>query len=115
MRAYHRVDPLMDERKGHYTPAQFGTFLKVQLLAGRQTKRGSFRSLLALRRMLPAAYSTHVPFLVSEGDLVIRTDESVYVDGWQEWQEGDLTVAERMARLRNKRSNGGVSHGGSPP
>ena len=40
MRAYHRIDPLMDERKSHYSPAQFGAFVKVQLLAGRQTHRG---------------------------------------------------------------------------
>lgn len=113
MRAYHRVDPLMDERKGHYTPAQFGTFLKVQLLAGRQSKRGHFRSVAALRAMLPSAYVRHVDFLLSEGDLDVLTDGSVYVDGWDQWQEGDLTVKDRMAALRNRRRNGTVTEGGS--
>ena len=106
MRAYHRIDPLMDERKGHYTPAQLATFLKVQLVAGRQTTRGRFRSLAHLKAMLPAAYARHVDFLIAEGDLDVMADQSIYVDGWDEWQEGDFTVKDRMARLRNRRRNG---------
>ena len=108
MRAYHRVDPLMDERKSHYTPAQFGAYLKVQLVAGRQSHRGRFRSIEALRMALPAAYARHVPFLVEEGDVVVSRTH-VYVDGWDEWQEGDVTVGERMKRLRNRRRNGTVT------
>lgn len=115
MRAYHRVDPLMDDRKGHYTPAQLGTYLKVQLLAGRQSNRGRFRSVAALRSMLPGAYARHVDFLVSEGDLVTGPDGCAYLDGWDEWQEGDITVGERMARLRNRRRNSGVTGGGDGP
>lgn len=109
MRAYHRVDPLMDERKSHYSPAQFGAFLKVQLVAGRQTHRGRFRSIDALRGALPAAYARHVQFLLDEGDVVVNGGGEVYVPGWDEWQEGDFTVRERMARLRNKRRNNGVT------
>jgi len=109
VRAYHRVDPLMDERKGHYTPAQLGAFLKVQLVAGRQTNRGHFRSVAALRAILPATYTRHVDFLLAEGDLDVLADGSVYVDGWREWQEGDLTVKDRMARLRNRQRNGTVT------
>jgi hypothetical protein len=105
MRAYHRIDPLMDERKSDYTPAQFGAFLKVQLLAGRQTRRGRFRSIQALTGALPSAYARHVRFLVEHRDLIVAKDGSVYVDGWDEWQEGDLTVRERMARLRNRHRN----------
>jgi hypothetical protein len=112
MRAYHRVDPLMDERKGHYSPAQLGAFLKVQLLAGRQKHRGRFRSLEALRSTLPAKYATHLPFLVAEGDVVIQKDGCAYIDGWDEWQEGDVTVKERMAKLRNRRRNGTVTGDG---
>jgi len=105
MRAYHRVDPLMDERKGHYTPAQLGAFLKVQLVAGRQTKRGHFRSVAALKAILPTSYVRHVDFLVAEGDLEVSRSGAVYVDGWDQWQEGDLTVRDRMAALRNRRRN----------
>jgi|SRR4051812_38359900 hypothetical protein len=97
----------MDERKGHYSPAQLGAYLKVQLLAGRQSRRGRFRSSAALRSMLPAAYARHVDFLISEGDLV-ECKDGLYVDGWDEWQEGDVTVRERMARLRNRHRNGSV-------
>ena len=107
-RAYHRVDPLMDERKSHYSPAQFGTFMKVQLAAGRQSRPGYFRSTAALRSALPASYARHVDFLVSQGDLVER-DGMIYVDGWKEWQEGDLTVADRMKALRNRRRNASVT------
>jgi hypothetical protein len=108
VRAYHRVDPLMDERKSHYTPAQLGAYLKVQLVAGRQSNRGRFRSLEALRMALPAAYARHLDFLVAEGDIVVSKTH-VYVDGWDEWQEGDITVRERMARLRNRKRNGTVN------
>lgn len=100
MRAYHRVDPLMDERKSDYSPAQLGAFLKVQLVAGRHVQRGRFRSRKALDGALPTAYARHVPWLIAQGDLVVRPDGSVYVDGWDEWQEGDLNVGERMRRLR---------------
>lgn len=111
MRAYHRVDPRMDEAKSHYTPAQLGAFLKVQLVAGRQKHRGRFRSLEALRMTLPVSYVRHIPFLVSEGDIRVGGDGTAYIDGWDEWQEGDITVKERMAKLRNRRRNNGVTDG----
>lgn len=123
MRAYHRVDPIMDERKSHYTPAQLGSFLKVQLMAGRQTRRGRFRSVAALKSSLAPPYARSVDFLVEQGDIIptVRHEEckqcpdgpiprgEVYVDGWDEWQEGDLTVRDRMARLRNRKRNNGVT------
>lgn len=115
MRAYHRVDPLMDERKGHYTPAQLGAYLKVQLVAGRQTQRGRFRSMAVLRGILPGPYAKHIDFLIQEGDIVETPEGAVYLDGWDEWQEGDLTVRDRMTALRNRRRNRGVTETVTPP
>jgi len=109
MKAYIRTDPLIDERKGHYSPAQLGAYLMVLCKAARQADRGRFRSEAALRNMVPAAYVKVLPFLYSEGDLVVKDDGSVYVDGWDEWQEGDLTVGERMRRMRNRKRNAGVT------
>lgn len=99
----------MDEAKSHYTPAQLGAFLKVQLVAGRQKHRGRFRSLEALRMTLPVAYVKYIAFLVAEGDIRVGPDGTAYIDGWDEWQEGDLTVADRMKALRNRRRNDGVT------
>lgn len=105
MKAYIRVDPLIDEHKSDYTPAQLGTFLKVLALASRGKYRGRFRSRRALVGLLPAAYVRQLPHLFAEGDLIEQPDGEVYVDGYDEWQEGDLTVRERMARLRNRQRN----------
>ena len=105
MKAYLRFDPMMDESKGHCSPGQFGAFVKIVCLASRQKDRGRFRSMDALRRMLSPAYARHLPFLISEGDVVELPDGRAYIDGWDEWQEGDWTVAERMARLRDKGRN----------
>lgn len=113
MKAYLRIDPLIDERKSHYTPAQLGAFVKVLALSSRQGQRGRFRSVKALTGALPAAYGKHVPFLVEQGDLIEQPDGSLYLDGYDEWQEGDVTVKERMARLRNRHRNGAVTGGGA--
>lgn len=106
MKAYLRIDPLLDERKSHYTPAQLGAFIKVLALASRQMHRGRFRSQKALVGALPVAYGRLVQFLVDQGDLVQQADGSLYFDHYDDWQEGDLTVRERMARLRNRHRNG---------
>lgn len=108
MKAYLRFDPLTDERKAGYTDGQFRAFFKTLCFAARQNPRGRFRSLAQLRGLL-GAHARHVSFLIAEGDIVPLGDGSVYVDGWDQWQEGDLTVAARMAALRNRRRNGAVT------
>lgn len=115
MRAYHRVDPLMDEKKSHYTPDQFGAFMKVQLVAGRQAQPGYFRSRTALEQALPSSYAQHIAFLWAENDLIEMPDGRVYVDGYTEWQEGDLTVAERMRRLRERKAQQKGNHAQKKP
>lgn len=113
MKAYIRLDPLVDESKADYSPAQFGAFIKVLALAARQKQHGRFRSRRALEMILPGPYARLLPHLFAEGDLVELESGAVYVDGYDEWQEGDHTVAERMRRLRNRQRNnhrnGGVT------
>lgn len=105
MKAYLRIDPLIDERKADYTPAQLGALLKVLALGSRQDPRGRFRSMRLLLGALPSHYARHIPHLVAEGDIIERPDGSLVIDGWDDWQEGDFTVGERMARLRDRKRN----------
>jgi hypothetical protein len=108
MKAYIRFDPLTDERKAGYSDGQFRAFFNLLCAAARQNPRGRFRNAAQLRALL-GRHAKHLPFLVSEGDVVTQGDGTLYVDGWDHWQEGDLTVASRMAALRNRRRNGAVT------
>lgn len=108
MKAYLRFDPLTDERKAGYSDAEFRAFFDTICAAARQTPRGRFRNVAQLKGLL-GRHARYVAFLLSEGDVVQMKDGSLYVDGWDHWQEGDLSVADRMAALRNRRRNGGVT------
>jgi hypothetical protein len=108
VKAYLRFDPLTDERKAGYTDGQFRAFFHVVCAASRQNPRGRFRNAAQLRGLL-GRHARHLPFLLSEGDLVAETGGVLYVEGWDQWQEGDLSVADRMAALRNRRRNGAVT------
>jgi hypothetical protein len=69
--------------------------------ANRQPQRGYFKSGEIARSALGRAL---VARSVARGDL--RANGSgYYVDGWREWQEEDITVGERMRRLRERRRN----------
>jgi hypothetical protein len=42
--------------------------------------------------------------MVDRGDIIpAEPGPGIYLDGWDEWQEGDFTVAERMRRMRARR------------
>jgi len=93
-KAYLRIDPNLDAT--HPAP---GDMVALLCAANRQPKRGYFKSpelaIVVLGRPLYRRCT-------DRGDLVIlRT--GVYVDGWDEWQEGDVNVGERMRRLRARR------------
>ena len=109
MKAYLRMDPLTDERKAGYTDPQFRAFFRMLCFAARQQPRGRFRNVAQLKGLL-GTHARFVQFLIDEGDLVVNGDGTLYVDGWDHWQEGDLTVGARMAALRNRRRNGAVTH-----
>ncbi len=103
-RAYLRTDPALYERKvveqGYPLPL-FAAFVGTLCLAEHQPKRGRFRNDRVLRALLgPAA--RFVPELIRRCDLIVQDDGSLYVDGWEEWQEGDWKVGERVSRIRSR-------------
>ena len=111
-RSYIRVDPQLPERKlaQGYSAAQGFAYLALLAQAERQTERGRFRTWAVLRAAMDsmgARLSHHLAYLVKQGDLVEGPDGSWYVAGWDEWQEGDWQVAERMRRVRSRDRNTG--------
>lgn len=129
VRAYIRTDPGLYERKAlgilpdgtrvaAYPAAAFVAFMGCLGLAEEQPQRGRFKSERILRELLIGAdgsgrpYARQLPYLFERGDLVRLADGRVYVDGWDHWQEGDVTVAERMRRLRHRKA--GVTNGVTP-
>lgn len=104
-RAYLRLDPGAFERKviqQDYPPATFAAFVGVLCLAESQPERGRFRDERLLRALL-GKLGRQVPDLISLGDLVVLADGRLYLDGWDEWQEGDVTVRDRVARVRARK------------
>lgn len=102
MRAYLRVDPNLPEQKADYPDGAYRAFVDTLCLAEQQPKRGRFRN----RRLLAVLLEKRarwITYLVEHGDLIELPSGALYVDGWDEWQEGDVTVSERMRRLRSRR------------
>ena len=104
-RSYLRLDPHFFERKAlrqGYPPGAVAALVGCLCLAETQPERGRFRDRRLLGVMLgPCA--RWIPFLVEHGDLVEQDAfPRLYIDGWDEWQEGDVTVRERMERMRNR-------------
>lgn len=93
-RAYLRIDPNLDQH-----PDPLGMLLL--LCAGaRQAERGHFKDRTVVARAIGTA---RTKALVSRRDIVELTDGRWYIEGWDEWQEGDYTVGERMKRMRARR------------
>jgi hypothetical protein len=104
-RAYLRLDPAAFERKAiqqDYPPATFAAFIGVLCLAESQPERGKFRDERLLRALL-GKLGRQVPDLIARGDLIRLGDGRLYLDGWDEWQEGDITVRDRVARVRARK------------
>ena len=86
------LDPGFYERKldQGYSLPQIAAYVGCLCLADAQSQRGHFRDLVVLKALLgPGA--RHVPVLLERGDLVM-VGKRVYVEGWDEWQEGDWQV-----------------------
>lgn len=100
-RLYLRMDPNLDQH-----PDPQGMVLLL-CAAARQSPRGRFESLSVLERTLGRARARHFLEPRREGktpDVIRLPDGRYYVDGWDEWQEGDWTVHERVRRLRNRKT-----------
>lgn len=102
MRAYLRLDPNAVEKKADYPDGAFRAFVECLCHAEQQPKRGRFRNRRLLAVLLEKR-SRWITFLLEHGDLIELPSGALYVDGWDEWQEGDVTVSERMRRLRSRR------------
>lgn len=115
-KAYLRLDPNIDE-----THPEWQWLVLLLLKANRQPVRGRFKDQVVLERALegPERFAR----FAARQDILEAEDGSWYVAGWDDWQEGDLEVGERMARLRAKREaavvapvgrNGTVTSDGKP-
>lgn len=111
-RAYLRIDPNLDAH-----PDQ-DAMLTLILFGNRCSERGRFRSLSMIEKILG---KKRLKACLDRKDLIPISGGRYYVSGWDEWQEGDLTVGERMGRVRRRRSmsekdleeddrNGGVTN-----
>jgi hypothetical protein len=96
-RAYLRIDPNIDE-----TVADLDGFIRLMCAAARQPERGRFRDRALVDRAMGRGKAAKA---LARGDIVTLEDGRLYVDGWDEWQEGDLTVGDRMRRMRARRAS----------
>ena len=101
MRAYLRLDPNLPDRKADYPDGAHRAYIDTLCFAEQQPQRGRFRNAKLLAVLLEKR-ARWIPYLIQHGDLIAYDDGKLYVDGWDEWQEGDVTVSERMKRLRSR-------------
>ena len=113
-RVYLRLDPGFDERKESYPDGPYAALISVFCLAESQPMRGRFRSAKFLRAIM-GKRGRHLAYLLEHGDLIEDSSGKLYVDGWDEWQEGDWKVGERLERLRSRREAHGFRRNGSGP
>ena len=90
------MDPNLDQTK-----TDIEAFVRLLCAGNRQPKRGRFKSRALLEATVGRARATR---LIDAGDVVEAEDGSLTIDGWDIWQEGDMSVGERMQRYRAKHS-----------
>ena len=113
-RLYLRLWADFPDRKGGYPDRLVVTYLYAMCHALNQPRPGTFRFRAILAAYLGRRLAKNIPELIARGDLVERSDGSLYVDGWNEYQEGDWTSWERQARVRRRHAeSNGPSNAGS--
>src|SRR3990170_5511927 len=95
-KAYLRIDPNIDQ-----TRPDLAAYVRLMCAANRQPRRGRFKSLDLIAAIVGRAAAKRY---VASGDLILDADGRYYLDGWDPWQEGDLTVGDRVRRLRGRRN-----------
>ena len=119
-KAYLRVDPHI--ASNHENVGEYMFLLE----SGHDSpRRGRFKNVAVLRQAVGRARGDRS---IARKDVVGHGDEEacldgegkrrqlcpndyphLYINGWDEWQEGDFTVAERMRRVRARKRNGTVT------
>jgi len=107
-RVYIRVSPTLveDKEADGYPDGAITAYVKLLGKAAEQPSRGYFLNGTVLRGYM-GRHARWVKFMVEHADLVPQPDGRLYVERWEEWQEGDLTVADRVRRIRARRNAGG--------
>lgn len=116
-KAYLRMDPDIDSKH----PDNLAEFIRIMCAANRQPWRGRFRSRVVVEAIVGKGAAKRA---IDRGDLTpagqhecadcppgeAKGDE-LYLAGWDTWQEGDHTVADRMRAYRNRNGdrNGAVT------
>lgn len=95
-KVYLRLDPLIDSHP------DWPAMVLLMLWANRQPQRGYFKSEELPRKLLGRK---RFEACLERGDLKRKRGGMLHLDGWEEWQEGDLTVGERVRRLRDRRAS----------
>lgn len=110
-RVYLRLDPAFFEKKAieqHYPAGAALALVGVFCLGESQPERGRFRNERFLKALL-GEYGRWLPYLFKHADVVRLEDGRIYAPGWDEWQEGDWKVGERVKRIRARHTNGRAS------
>jgi hypothetical protein len=92
-KAYLRLDPDIDQKH----PDNGWEYIRLLCASNRQRPRGIFTSRATLEAIFGKAA---VKRFYDRGDVFDREDGRAETCGWDAWQEGDLTVAERVRRTR---------------
>ena len=100
-KAYLRMDPDIDQKH----PDNLAELIRLMCASARQRPRGRFANRAVLCSLFGRATINR---FLARGDVVEEQDGEIVVDGWDAWQEGDMTVAERVRRTRNKETTPGA-------
>ena len=99
-KAYLRMDPDIDQKH----PDNLAEYVRLVCVSARQRPRGRFANRTVMNVLFGRGT---VNQFFARGDVEEQNGEIV-TSGWDDWQEGDMTVAERVRRTRNKETPPGA-------